>query len=417
MVEQASTRREGSGGRQAVDLTRFTAMLDSVLEYAHSRDYAGYSKFDALNSPHIERFATKPLLRLVATQAINRVPLPLRQLAGVQKSRNPKGIANFIRALALKYSYDPTPGLKAEIEKLAEWLLSVQANNVGGIGKKFAGPCWGYNFPWQSPAFFAPRFYPNAIVTTFCAEAFLAAGSALGEPRFLEVARDSTRYLLGDLPILEESPQAKCIGYVDVRPKFKVININAVVAGFLSKLGAALSETGLLMEADRLLTWVAGTATPYHAWYYTHPPTGYVKDIDNYHTGGILDGFFDYLQVSNDTRHLQLFLDGLAFYERELFTADGAPKWRNTKHYPYDIHGSAQGVITFAKASAYNPAYLARAATIAEWALNNLRAPHGGFYYQRHRFFTWELELMRWNNSWMSLALAELVSAAKRGAE
>lgn len=162
-----------------------------------------------------------------------------------------------------------------------------------------------------------------------------------------------------------------------------------------------------------MLAWVVQTKTPYHAWHYTHPPTHYVRDHDNYHTGGILDGLFDYLQCDPVPEFLEAYLNGLAFYEQRLFTPEGAPKWRSSRNYPYDAHGSAQGIITFSKAAVYNPGYLDRALVVTNWALRELRAPNGGFYYQKHKFFLWRLELMRWNNSWMAMAMAELLAAAQ----
>ena len=36
------------------------------------------------------------------------------------------------------------------------------------------------------------------------------------------------------------------------------------------------------------------------------------------------------------------------------------------------------------------------------------KSPGGGFYYQRFPLFSWKLDLMRWNNSWMAWALSEL---------
>lgn len=387
-------------------LQHLTDSLDKTLARARSQDFSGYSKFDALNAPVLETaFGWNPVLRLLTTQVVTRMPINLRGLFGVKKSRNPKGIANFIKTLCNLYILSPQDELADEINALCAWLVEQRSDKKWD----FSGICWGYNFPWQSPGFYAPRFFPNAIVTTFCSEAFLKAYQALGNRDYLEIARDSSRYLLEDLPTLEDFDQKKCLGYVTAPLSLKVININAVVGGFLAKLSLHSGHEEYLVEAKKLIAWTIGTKTEYGAWYYTHPRTVYVRDHDNYHTGGILDGIFDYMEASQDFQFLEDYLKGLKFYGEELFEPSGAAKWRNTSCYPHDVHGSAQGIISFGRAGLLNPIYYDLAIRIAEWAIIHLQNDAGGFYYQQKRLFTWKLELMRWGNSWMAWALSELL--------
>ena len=376
------------------------------MDYARARNYAGYSKFDAMNSPFLEwLLGWHPLMRLITVQAVNRIPLNLRSVFGVRTSWNPKGIANFIKTLSNLYTLNPQEKTREEIELLVGWLLA----NHGNKGGKFSGICWGYNFPWQTPDFYAPRFFPNAIVTSFCAEAFLKAHKAIKKREYLDTAVDAARYLLEDLPVLEEDGNKKCFGYVSSPLKLKVVNINSVIGGFLAKLWEATGEERYLKEARKLINWTLSVKTDYDAWYYTHPPTAYVRNHDNYHTGGILDGIHDYLIMSKDHKYLLTYLRGIKFYEEELFEPSGAPRWRNRKRYPHDIHGSAQGIISFTKAASFNPSFLDTAVRLAIWAIDNMQSHDGGFYYQKHRLFLWRLELMRWNNSWMAWALSEIL--------
>ncbi len=41
----------------------------------------------------------------------------------------------------------------------------------------------------------------------------------------------------------------------------------------------------------------------------------------------------------------------------------------NTRRYPYDVHGAAQGIISFTKAAEQAPEFLALARKIKTWAL------------------------------------------------
>ena len=96
---------------------------------------------------------------------------------------------------------------------------------------------------------------------------------------------------------------------------------------------------------------------------------------------------------------------GLDFYARKLFNADGAPRWMSDRDYPHDIHGAAQGILTFAR---HRNAFPDLAERIAAWALSNMYHPAGRFYYQQMRYYTKRFTLLRWCNGWMARALASL---------
>jgi hypothetical protein len=385
----------------------FKDYLVQLLKHAENQKYQGYCKFDALNSPIIERYtARSKFLRIAATQIVNRIPLPLRQITRVPMGVNPKGLANFIKARAILYAIDPRPDNHVEIERLVNSLLELRSDITN---TKYRGLCWGYHFPWQSPLFFAERYSPNAIVTTFCGEALLKAGITLGIEDWIDKAKQVSDFLLSELPVLDNQVDSKCLAYVPQGTSLKVVNINAVISGFIAKLSVRTKSNTLEEESRKLIEWVVQKRTSYYCWYYTEPASRYVRQHDNYHTGGILDGLFDYMTATGDWSHLEIYMEGLKYYESELFELDGAPKWRNDCSYPRDIHGAAQGIITFCRASELNPLYLDVAVRIAEWTISNMRNAQGGFYFQQHRLFTWKIELMRWANSWMAVALAMLV--------
>jgi len=337
---------------------------------------------------------------------VNRLPLPLRQIFGVRKGRNPKGIANFIRGYAIDHRLAPTPQKEAALRALADWLLTRRADLLGAYSGK--GMAWGYHFPWQSPGFFAPRHSPNCIVTTFCGEALLAAYQATGETRYLEGAKGACTFILEGLPVLEDTDETLCIGYVPVPLRWKVININSVSAGFLAKVAAETKNAALMAKCRRLIQWVVRARMPSGAWNYTEPKSQSGIGPDNYHTGGILDGILDYMTCSGDRGPIEAYRTGLALYERSFFSNEGAPYWREHKPFPHDVHGSAQGAITFSKAASLVPGSLDTAGRILNWAILHLQDPRDGhFHYQKYRLFTWKLNLMRWNNSWMFLAMQE----------
>ena len=84
------------------------------------------------------------------------------------------------------------------------------------------------------------------------------------------------------------------------------------------------------------------------------------------------------------------------------------------KIYPNDIHGVAQGIITFTKASKFDPNYLEFAEKIANWGINNLYNGNGKFFYQKGRLWKKKFTLMRWCEAWMSFALSNYIIKNKK---
>jgi hypothetical protein len=169
----------------------------------------------------------------------------------------------------------------------------------------------------------------------------------------------------------------------------------------------------LLDIAKRQINYTVNRRTDYNAWYYTHPPGKSLIRHDNYHTGGILDGLLEYFEETGDNSYMQSYWNGLAYYRQNLFEANGAPKWMNDKKHPFDIHGSAQGIITFTKADRHNPSLSSQAALITNWTIKNLyRRKKHDFAYRQGRWLKWNYSLMRWCNAWMARALAEMCCTA-----
>jgi hypothetical protein len=102
---------------------------------------------------------------------------------------------------------------------------------------------------------------------------------------------------------------------------------------------------------------------------------------------------------------------GIEFYAQQLFLDDGTPKFLYNRMYPIDIHGAAQGIISFSQGARLYPEYQAKAIKIAQWAEENMMGKDGGFYYQRLRYLTKRFSLMRWAQGWMCLALSTLLES------
>lgn len=362
--------------------------LRDTLAWSRQRGYRGYDKHDALMSPAVSALTINwwPL-QIVAVQLVLRSPVNLRPLLGVRTERNPKGLGLFLRA-----NQD-----RDEMSRISDDLLLLRSPGELEF-------CWGYQFPWPSPYFQAKAWSPNAIVTTFAAEGLLDAFRVTGHSKYLEAACSASRWLM-NLPRLIDTEEHLALGYT-AKTSTRVININAVIAGFFARLSVDVESEDrgrLLVTAHRMLNYVSSVQTEEGAWFYTDPARASHIEHDNYHTGGILDGLLDYTSVVPDRALEDTCHRGLEFYARNLFEADGFPRWERRAKFPGDVHGAAQGIITFTRAG---DRWKELSDRIVEWSLANLYHPEGRFAYQVGRFHRKDWTLMRWCNAWMCRALA-----------
>ena len=383
---------------------KISASLSKVLDYAAAHDYKGYNKYDALDSKFLwfMSFGSK-FLRLVYSQVVMRAPINIRPLFFVPKTRNPKGIALFAMAFMNLYKAKQVPEDLAEAETLLDWLLQHPSETQWGM-------CWGYQHPWQDVGFFAPAHLPNRVVTYFVTTAMMDAYEITHQQKYLDAAQSALIFLLQAPKVLYEDATMKCLSYVpSEKINWIVMDVSILTGSIVARVNKYVKDPALATEARKLVNFVVDKQTDYGAWYYTHPAGDHPRKHDNYHTGYIVDAILDYMDHSGDQSFMEQYLKGVVYYRDNLFLPDGAPKWANDKTYPFDVHGSAQGIISFVKASRFDKDYLVLAEKIANWAIDTMQNQKKGFfYYQKTKLFRKPYTLMRWSCGWMSRGLSEL---------
>lgn len=418
-----------------------SAVLQKTLQWSRERDFAGYSKHDALNSHFLNACSlNNAFLRLAITQAVMRSPFNIRPLLGVPEARNPKGIGLFAHALLDMAETSSDVGLKRRyIEEAGDLLgwLAFHASPVAPVSlatrKLFAGETgchqgkpdpggligagWGYHYPWQDKGFFQPRHYPNRVVTCWIGFAYLRAYEVTREARYLEMCREIASFLTGNPRVLFEDAGQLCLSYVPFTDiNWAVMDVSALVSAYLARYAALLDNTSseadkLRATARRLMAFVVNRQTDYGAWFYTWPAGDSHIKHDNYHTGIILDCLADYMTYTRDRCWEKPYLHGLGYYRKALFSSQGAPRWMNDREYPHDIHGAASGILAFTRAAAFDSAncssHLEMADRILDWTLRTLYDQRGFFSYQETRFYRKRFCLMRWGNAWMCQAIAQ----------
>ncbi|MFC1524205.1 hypothetical protein ACFL6N_05375 [Thermodesulfobacteriota bacterium] len=382
---------------------RLDQILDAVFGWSKQQQFLGHNKHDGLNSPLLRAglgWAKWP--RIVAIQSVMRAPVNIRPLLLVPKTRNPKGLALYTLGLLDRYKTSHDKKYLTEAENLLELLLISRSPGT------WSGLCWGYPYPWQDLGFFAPPHTPNAVVTCFVCEAFLAAYELTGNKQYLDVVLSAADFFLNDLTILEDSPETLCLAYMPLPMTMRVMDVSILIGAVLSQLAHHTGDAKHMSTAARLVKFVVSRQTDYHAWFYTDPPGDSLIRHDNYHTGFILDALWRYMKATDDWQWKDNYEQGLTFYAKQLFNDDGAPRWMSDKDYPHDIHGAAQGLVSFALATENGYDYQALLQKISTWSLENMYDPEGRFYYQQHPYYTKKFTLLRWCNGWMFRGLSAM---------
>jgi len=375
-----------------------------LFHWCRSHNFAGHDPFDALNS---KLFRATPLkhsrtARLIWTQVFKRSPLSLRSLALVPAERNSKGVALFALAALANYRRLKTKAAEIEARRLLDDLLSMRLGD-------WSGAAWGYNFDWQSRAFFAPRGSPTIVPTAFAARALIEAARAFNDQAHLDTARSACDFILRDLPRSVETDTEVCFSYTPVS-ETRIYNASLLAAETLAGVGALTGERELCEWAVRAARYVVSQQHEDGSWAYGAAANQ--AWVDNFHTAFVLTslakiiGHCETPQTSQFEEPLQR---GYEFWRNRFFLADGWPKYYHDSLYPVDTHAAATAIVSLLDLRDLDHNALAHAEQAAVWSIRNLRDPRGFFYYQRRRFYSVRTPFMRWTQAWMLYALARLL--------
>ena len=142
------------------------------------------------------------------------------------------------------------------------------------------------------------------------------------------------------------------------------------------------------------------------SWYYWATPDKLIYNIDNYHTGFVLECLnICRRSLKEEYEYEEELRKGLKFYANNLFLNDGTPKIRHNSIYPIDIHSCSQGIITFYELADLEPKYLNMTKKIADWSIKNMQDKKGYFYYRIYKNRVDKTPYIRWGKAWMLRAL------------
>jgi hypothetical protein len=379
--------------------------LASLQDYVRGKNYEGHDLFDGLNS---RLFRATPLyrsklFRLALIQICKRSPLNLRSLLLVPPGFNPKGGALFMMGQLNLQKHTGNEVHANEASILFQRLQRAAIERKKGLG-------WGYNFDWQARAFYVPQGTPNLVTSVYVGRALLAYHERFNDREALRLALGVTDFILAEM-IKFESQRYLCYNYIPGNDA-EVHNANLLGASHLARTLEYLPEAKQADVRQKILksvrfsvsdiqengSWPYGT-TPFHRW------------VDNFHTAFNIECLMDIGDALKTDEFLPALERVTDYYLSCLFTAEGIPKYFNTKLYPLDVHVLAEAIVLMKRIpGACIPVNPTRRAQI-EQGLAGLLRPFqdkaGFFYHQQLSVSRWNrIPYIRWGQAWMFYALS-----------
>jgi rhamnogalacturonyl hydrolase YesR len=323
-------------------------------------------------------------------------------LFGIRKAYNPKAMGLFLSGYVSLYK---SFHRKDYLDKISYFTSKILDSSTPG----YSGQCWGYNFDWESRAFFLPEYTPTIVVSSYVANALLDAYEVLSDEILLKTARSTCDFILNDLNRTYDDKG----NYIFSYSKFDnsaVYNASLLGSRLLARVYYFTGEPELKAEAERSAASVCDVQNSDGSWAYGRLP--FHQWIDNFHTGFNLECISDYMEFCDDKSFLNNLQKGFDYYSNTFFTREGVSKYYNNSVYPVDIHAPAQLVITVFKLGKFND-NRALVNNVLNWTIKNMQSCKGYFYYQVRKRYKIKISYMRWSQAWMFYALSTYLSLAK----
>jgi polysaccharide biosynthesis protein VpsJ len=379
-----------------------TEALIRIRSWGEARDWKGYDPYDALNSPFAPYLTLGTRIgRRVLTQGVKLSPLNLRPALRIAPAWNAKAIALVASGYARLWAASGDESARDQARRWLGWLV---ANSTADVGLG-----WGYHFDVQTRFFAYRRGTPNIIATSFASHALLDGRELLGDEEWGEAASRASDFLVGTL--LQDDGARTYFRYLPAEREL-VHNANVLGCSVLARTAAVTGRNELREIAAAALQPSLAAQRPDGAWPYAEGEGhGWV---DNFHTGYVLEGLAACEPVVGGIR--ESLERGLDYWERELFLADGTPKYFAGQALPEESHNYAQAIETWLAVSAWRPGAVASASRAATQLVERMLVADGHVAFQKRRLWTSKVPFVRWTTAPAFRALARLELVRSRAA-
>lgn len=391
-------------------MENFHRIAVEILRWAEEKNFKGSDPYDGLNSRLLSPFLNHSrFLRLATIQAVKKSPINLRKVLLVPEGYNPKGLALFLSGLSYLSEIDTN----RTAEHLEQMILSLASKPDGMPAfsrnrairtdikvEKVAAAIpfgWGYNFPWQSKAFFQPAWFPTVVCSSFILDAFQNSKSKF----YPAVARSLACLIEKSLNVYRDE-SGICFSYSS-QDNTRVYNASLFAAKILARAAEFDEENGARYKslAKEACNYVQNKQRDDGSWIYGE--ADHWQWVDNLHTGFVLETLNSIAHSLQTTEYENTIVKGLNCYRTNLFTDDGTAKYFNNNLYPLDPHSFAQGAITLLELNQRQ-----EAEKVLKKAIELLwDEKRKGFIFQKQRNYSIKQVHLRWSQGWMFKALCK----------
>jgi len=332
---------------------------------------------------------------------VEKKPSWIRSVVSSKPKKYPQGVAMIIRGLITLHKKGHSCGDLGEANELGNWLIE----NKSPISKH-AG--WGQPFDWMSRSLVFPKNLPRATVTSQVMHALMDLYDVTENQEFLGAAIDAAFLFRNEFNYSADANGNHCISYTTL-DRYHIHNASMLAAGAIMRAMSYKPNDDLVDFALKAARFTASYQNDDGSFYYWAPPDNLNYMIDNYHTGFVLEGFWNVIKYGNSKEFDKVYADGMKYYRKELFM-NQIPKFTKNKTYPIDIQSCAQSIISFSMDST-NQEYVNHAKDVAQFAVEKM-------FLEKKSQFAYKLfendlvdgsYYIRWGDSWMIRALAAIV--------
>jgi len=372
--------------------------LQGVARWVEEHDYKAYDPGDGnLSFLRHVTFNTHFLRRLL-TGAVLRVPFHIRPWIGIRPHTSTKGMGYMAWGYLKMYALTGEEAYRSRAQHCFDWLMENRSKN-------YEQYCWGNHFAFATRGGTIPAHTPTIVWSSLIGLAFLEGYEVLKDPKYLAVSASVSEWVK-TLP-RERTSCGTCLSYVPFKQS-SIHNSNMLGAALLARVAIythdrqalELARDAMIYSCERQNAdgaWFYGEATKYH-W------------IDNFHTGYNLDCLKRYIDSTSDRRFESNLASGFQYFKLHFFESDGRAKYYHDRLWPIDIQCIAQAIDTLAFFSDSYPEALELSANVAQWAINNMCAADGHFYYRDLGWKKVKTPMLHWGQGTMFKALAHLLT-------
>ncbi|MBN1415988.1 MAG: delta-aminolevulinic acid dehydratase [Bacteroidales bacterium] len=370
--------------------------------YCYQEDWKGWDPYDGLNS---KVFKALPLLkkseliRMAWIQFFKHSPLNLRRLFLVPKGYNAKGIGLFLTGYCNIYNAQCISAIEdlgsqeeflKKIRHLADLLCTLQS-------KGYSGACWGYNFDWQSKAFFLPNQTPTIVATSFVVEALLKAYEITRGETYINTALSSAEFIRNDLNRIPKQ-RGFMFSYspLDQRAVYNASLLGTKTLSLLYHFTKNEDYKKLAFQSAQAVCDLQNTDGSF-----PHSDQVGNKWKDSFHTAFKLESLAYYQKYCSDESFMKNIEKGYNHWVENFFDKQtGIALYYENNFSLIDLHCTAQSLATFYTLDKFKTQY-PLVTKILQWAIDNMQDKRGYFYFQKRKNRNVKIQYMRWPNAWM----------------